>query len=184
MVDWVAALSGVSTALKIAKDLRDLDNSLDKAVLRSQVVSMMEQLTDVKLQIIEAREEASEKDQVIAQLRKDLNFRQTSLVDKGQWRYLANGAGLAQGFPICPVCEKKGTFLPLVQDRSRGAGGAVYVCPSCKANYGQRLPWESGKSDEPTSPAALKGAQRAPAVVGRNRADNGHRCEREVRSDG
>ena len=145
MVDWVAALGGVSTALTIAKDLRALDKSFDEAVLKAQIVVLMEQLTDLKSQIIDAREEASEKDRTIAELRKELEFRETKLVDKGQWRYLANEAGLAQGFPVCPVCEKKGVFLPLVQDRSRGSGGAVYVCPSCKSNFGQRLPYEKGE---------------------------------------
>jgi hypothetical protein len=145
MVDWVAALSGVSTALTIAKDLRALDKSFDEAALKAQVIALMEQLSDVKMQIIEAKEEAAAKDQQIADLRRDLDFRQTKLVDKGQWRYLANEHGLAHGYPVCPLCEKKGIFIALVQDRSKGAGGVTYVCPSCKANYGQRLPWEGGK---------------------------------------
>lgn len=29
MVDWVAALAGVSTAIQITKDLRQLDRSMD-----------------------------------------------------------------------------------------------------------------------------------------------------------
>ncbi|MBS3850489.1 hypothetical protein KD146_17455 [Devosia sp. BSSL-BM10] len=141
MVDWVAALSGVSTALTIAKDLRALDKSFDEAALKAQVVALMEQLTDVRIQIIDAREEASIRDQEITQLKADLTFRQTKLVDRGAYRYLANPDGNAEGYPICPQCERKGLFLQLVQDRSKGAGGVVYVCPACKSNYGQRLPY-------------------------------------------
>lgn len=127
--------------MTIAKDLRALDKSFDEAVLKTQIVVLMEQLTDVKLQIIEAREDSSAKDQEITRLRNDLDFRQTKLVVKGQYRYLANSEGKAEGYPICPQCERKGLFLQLVQDRSKGAGGVVYVCPACKSNYGQRLPY-------------------------------------------
>lgn len=140
MVDWVAVLSGVSTSLQIAKDLRALDKSFDEAVVRAQLVNLMEQLSDVRVQVLDAKEEAAAKDALIAELRSDLDFRQTKLVDKGRFRYFADENGEAKGNPICPVCEKKGIYHAVVQDRSKGAGGVTYYCPGCKANYGPRVP--------------------------------------------
>jgi hypothetical protein len=118
------------------KEIRTIDSQLDKADLKLKIADLTEALSEAKLGIVDVADQIQKKDEEIARLNALLVFKADNLVSKGAFRYFADSDGKASGVPICPVCERKGLFLKLAQDRSKGAGSATYVCPSCKANYG------------------------------------------------
>ncbi|MCD4509728.1 hypothetical protein LQT97_00625 [Brucella pseudogrignonensis] len=140
VVDISAALSAVTAAMGLAKELRSIDKEFDKAELKLKIADLAEALSDAKQNILTIGDDLRERDAEITRLQSLLNFKAEKLIDKGQFRYFADAEGKATGMPICPVCERKGNFLAIVQDRSRGAGGINYLCPSCKANYGMHPP--------------------------------------------
>ncbi|MDW9786806.1 hypothetical protein GOB29_19705 [Sinorhizobium meliloti] len=135
-MDIAAAISGITSALGLVKELRDINAQFDQAELKLKIADLTEALSEAKLGLVDVAEELQAKDAEIANLKEQLQFRATKLVDQGHFRYFADEQGKAAGVPVCPVCETKGLFLKLAQDRSKGAGSVTYVCPSCKANYG------------------------------------------------
>lgn len=139
-MDLAGALTAVTAGLRLAKELRDIDHQLDAAELKLKLVDVTEALADAKSALIDAQAALGEKDAQIDDLSKRLRFRETKLVDRGQFRYFANDDGNARGRPVCPRCEARGEYLQLAQDRSKGIGRITYYCPGCKANYGPHVP--------------------------------------------
>ncbi|MGO7133426.1 hypothetical protein AB9E06_21470 [Rhizobium leguminosarum] len=139
-MDVVGSISAVTAALGLVRELRSIDTQFDKAELKLKITALTESLSDAKQGLIEVADQLRKKDEEIARLNALLSFRDEKLVDKGQFRYFADEAGDAKGLPICPVCERKGNYLVLAQDRSKGAGRITYYCPGCKANYGPHVP--------------------------------------------
>ncbi len=139
-MDIVTALASVTAALKLAKELRDIDHQLDKADLKLKVAQMTEALAKAQTALTDAEAELRAKGEEISKLKAGLQFRATKLVDRGQFRFFADEAGNAKGTPICPRCEQRGEYLAVVQDRSKGIGKITYYCPGCKANYGPHVP--------------------------------------------
>ncbi|MDW9787716.1 hypothetical protein GOC19_06390 [Sinorhizobium meliloti] len=135
-MDIAGTLASVSAALGLVKELRSIDAQFDKAELKLKIADLTESLSEAKLGLVDVAQELQAKDAEIANLKEQLQFRAAKLVEQGSFRYFADEHGKPTGVPICPVCEKKGLFLKLAQDRSKGAGGVTYACPSCKANYG------------------------------------------------
>lgn len=124
----------------MASELRHIDHQLDSADLKLKLVEMMEALAKAQSDLVEAQAELDKKDAQIARLQSEAAFRSTKLVGRGQFRFFADDAGNPKGRPICPKCERRGEYLEVVQDRSRGAGRITYYCPGCNANYGQNVP--------------------------------------------
>ena len=60
MVDISQGLTAVSTALTIAKQLRDIDRSVDEATFKMAIADLTEALADAKVAIAEAKSENSE----------------------------------------------------------------------------------------------------------------------------
>lgn len=139
-MEIATALSTVTTALKLATQLRDIDHQIDKADLKLKIAQMTDALAQAKTALTDAETQLRAKDAEIEHLRSEVQFRATKLVDRGQFRFFADETGNPKGRPICPKCEKRGDYLEVVQDRSRGAGGVTYYCPGCKANFGPHVP--------------------------------------------
>jgi hypothetical protein len=139
-MDIAGSLSAVTAALSLVKELREIDTQLDKAELKLKITDLTSALSDAKLGLIEIAEDVRAKESEITRLKNIIEFRETKLVDKGQFRYFADKNGNATGLPLCPLCEKTADFLSLTQDRSKGIGKITYYCPKCKSNYGSYVP--------------------------------------------
>jgi DNA-directed RNA polymerase subunit M/transcription elongation factor TFIIS len=139
-MDIASTLTTITAALGLAKELRDINDQVNEAELRLKVAELMTALADARTGLVEVAEQMRSKDGEIEKLRSELAFRSTRLVDKGQWRFFADANGNATGRPICQKCEKRSEYFELVQDRSKGAGGATYFCPGCRSNYGTHIP--------------------------------------------
>jgi hypothetical protein len=139
-MDIAGALATLTAAIGLAKELRDIDHQFDKAELRLKIVEMTDALATAKAALVEAEGVIRDKDEEVSRLRSELALKATQLVDRGQFRFFADEAGNPKGRPICPKCEKRGDYLEVVQDRTKGAGRITYYCPGCKANYGPHVP--------------------------------------------
>jgi len=138
-MEIAGAISGITAALGLAKEIREIDSQFDKAELKLKVADLTVALSDAKLGLLDVAEQLRTKDKEIAQLRELLTFRETKLSDQGEFRYFVNEDGDPKGAPICSRCEKTGNFHTLVQDRSKGIGKITYYCPACKANFGPHV---------------------------------------------
>lgn len=139
-MDIAGSLSAVTAALGLVKELRDIDAQFDKAELKLKIADLTSALSDAKLGLVDISQELKAKEDEISRLRATIEFRETKLIDKGQFRFFAGDDGKGKGLPICPVCEKRGDFISVAQDRSHGIGKITYYCPKCKANYGPSVP--------------------------------------------
>lgn len=119
-MDISVAITGIDAALKTLRGLRELEKSYDAAVLKGQLVDLMEQVTDAKMALVDARGE-------ISQLKEKLNAKAKMVEFKGQF-YAANEAGEPIGVPYCGAC--------LVEDGTQIRYNSVlgnWLCPRCKA---------------------------------------------------
>lgn len=72
-MDIPAALTAVSAALGIVKQVRDIDKDYDTALLKSQMAELYMGLADVKMALTDARQEIHDRDQAIRELEEKLS---------------------------------------------------------------------------------------------------------------
>jgi hypothetical protein len=83
-MDIASGLSAASAAITIAKDLREIDRSVDEATFKLKIAELTEALADTKIALSDARNKISEKDGELHELRNEI---------------LALKSG-----DVCPVC--------------------------------------------------------------------------------
>jgi uncharacterized Zn-finger protein len=145
MVDWTAALSGVATAVQITKDLRALGQSMDEAASKAQLVTLMEQLSEVRMQLLDAREEARQKDEEIARLTKVETDVGSKLFQNGFF-FDTFDDGAPKGDPYCPYCIERKEGLYRLHKVEKP--GRPWHCPHCKTEYrtAPSYSWEKSTS--------------------------------------
>ena len=133
MTDWTAALGAVSTSLTIVKQLRDLDASMETAVKKAELISLMEKLSEVRMQLLDAREEAREKDATILKLQSfDAESLRHKVFERGFY-YDAFEDGSPRGDPYCAHCIDTKRGLYRLQRSTKG--GRLDYCPECKNEF-------------------------------------------------
>lgn len=132
-MDIAGTITAVGSALKIVKELREIDAHLDQASLKLKVAELTEALAEAKLGLVDVAEELKAKDTIIAQLNERMRYRAENLIDHKGFRY-QQVDGVPKGRPYCPVCETKGIYVMVAQDRN--TSGHPYKCPSCRADFG------------------------------------------------
>lgn len=132
-MDIPGALSGVSTALTIVKQLNDIDKQVDEAGFKLRIAEATSALAEAKLGLIDAQEELRLKGREINDLKGLLKYRVENLVDYRGYRY-ASSESQPIGAPFCPVCEETGSHIKLT--RMLATPGQPLVCPKCKSNHG------------------------------------------------
>ncbi|WP_421591105.1 hypothetical protein [Shinella sp. M27] len=131
-MDWAGALSAVATAVGVAKDLREIDKGLDQAEMKAKLADVISNLADVRIALVDAREEMRAKDLEIARLKETFAFKAT-LVDVRGFKFETLPDGTPKGFPFCPRCEVSAGKLHRL---SRPKFGSDLACPECKTPYG------------------------------------------------
>jgi hypothetical protein len=132
-MDVAGTISAVTAAIGFARELNSVDGQVDQAALKLKVAELTTALADAKLGMVEVAEQLRAKDKEIADLKERLRYRAENLIDHHGFRY-AQVDGQPKGLPYCPVCEHKGLYVKLAQDRN--TKGYPYKCPSCKADFG------------------------------------------------
>jgi hypothetical protein len=84
-MDLVTALATLGQAIKLTKDLRDIERGFDAAAQKAQIAELYSALADVKMALTDASEEIHAKDRKIKTL-------------EAQIEELKSG-------DICPICE-------------------------------------------------------------------------------
>ncbi len=125
------SISAISTALGIAKTLRDIDKNYDAASYKAQMADIVNALTDAKLALAEAREVIAEQCKDIDKLRASFELQSKLVKGDDNYDYLADEQGNPTGFPICPKCEGEGK---IVQTKRQG-GHLNARCPTCSQEY-------------------------------------------------
>ncbi len=130
-MDITSAVQAIATAIGIAKDLREIDRSVDEASFKLKLADLTESLADAKVSLVEAQSALQEKEQEILRLKRSFEFRGTTVSKRG-FSYEDRGDGTPQGSPFCPRCEAKDGFFILLNQ----CGGAFDLqCPECKSKF-------------------------------------------------
>ncbi len=132
-MDFVTALATASAAMKIAREIKELDAAFDKAVLKSQMVDLMDKLADVKGSLIDIQEEVRLKDAELARLRDVMDARSTTIEKRGfRYKESPETPGEPYGYPFCPRCDEVDGRLVSTVNSPAGRGA---TCPQCKQMY-------------------------------------------------
>jgi hypothetical protein len=131
-MDILGGIAATKTAIDIAKTLKDINKSFDEATYKANMTELIENLSEVRLALVEAKEQIFEKDREIETL-KMINIERGKLVKAaGGYHYQANDGGEPVGFPVCPKCDAvDGRLIHLVEH----VRGHVGKCPACATEY-------------------------------------------------
>lgn len=131
-MDIISGIAAVTSALGIAKTLREVEKSYDEATYKIQISDLIGALTDAKLAMADAKEKMAEQDREITRLKDSFEKQRDLYVGPGDYKFFKNDKGVPSGFPICPRCEaKEGRLVQLKQDN-------VIIqakCPVCSNIY-------------------------------------------------
>lgn len=72
-MDIMSALASVGQAIKIAKDLREIERDMDSASYKAKAADLYSNLADLKMALTDAKEELHEKDTVIKKLQAEID---------------------------------------------------------------------------------------------------------------
>lgn len=124
-------ISAVSTAIGIAKTLRDVDKTYDAATYKAQIAEILNALTDAKLALAEAKDEIAEQAREIDKLKASFELQSKLVKGDDNYNYMADENDNPVGFPVCPKCEGEGK---IVQTKQHG-GYFTSRCPRCSQEY-------------------------------------------------
>lgn len=134
MIDWPIAFTTISQALKVAKELREVEKEISLADLKLKVTELTSSLADIKLTITQAKTESVEKDEEIGRLKALHRRLENDTVEINGYRFRkAKDRDGPAGNPFCPVCFQKQGMLFEMTDTI--LSGRPLKCPSCSAIY-------------------------------------------------
>ncbi|TCJ39699.1 MULTISPECIES: hypothetical protein [Bacteria] len=130
-MELAAGISAASSALEIAKAMRQIGKDYDAVVIKGQVVDLMDKLLDVKTALQDAKAETEAKDHEIEQLKQAAQVR-VETVERHGMRFRASQVreGEPQGLPFCSRCDQVDGRMITTADNGRGV-----KCPQCKATF-------------------------------------------------
>lgn len=125
----VTVLNGIKTATEIAKALKDIDISIERAELKLQMAQLISALADTKISAAEIQELVLEKDKEIQELKNMLTIKE-KIIRFGDAYYPVNSSGKATGSPYCSHCWE--SQCKLIHLHSKGVNK---ICASCNTLY-------------------------------------------------
>ena len=131
VIEFCALLSSTSAAIGIAKAVREFQGMFDRADLKIKMAEHSGTLADVKIALVDVRDEHAAKDQEIERLRTAFAFRGETVGSSG-WRFQKTRSGPAYGKPLCPKCiDDEARFILA---RQYGGDSEVF-CPHCETKH-------------------------------------------------
>lgn len=131
-MDIPGALTGISTALTIVKQLNEIDARVDEASFKLKIAEVTAALAEAKLGLVDAQQELRDRDIELAELRRKLQFKAEETTSHKGMTYDAID-GKPVGAPYCTLCEAQGKFIRLVEHVN--VSGQPWKCPVCKADF-------------------------------------------------
>ncbi|MEX2696513.1 hypothetical protein [Rhizobium mongolense] len=86
-MDIPAALTGISTAISIVKQLNEIDQKVDESVFKLKIAEATANLAEAKMGLVDAQEVLREKDKELTLLKERLRYRAENLTDYRGYRY-------------------------------------------------------------------------------------------------
>jgi hypothetical protein len=137
MVDWPIAFSTVTNAINLVKQLGAIEKRIDQATLKMTVADLTSSIAELKLTLVNAKEEAAAKEAEIERLQSTYKRSKDDLIEHIGYFYRKRpppNEGPA-GNPFCPVCyQTKGL---LFETTFTTEAGRPTECPSCRAKFTQ-----------------------------------------------
>ncbi len=131
-MDIPTGLTAISTALEIFKGIKQIDKGIDQAEQKLQNAEFISALANAKLALVDAQEQALEKDGEIAKLKAHLDTRNKT-VDFGGFMFDADEKGNATGYAYCPNCDVNEFKHIRLVDHYERFGNTC--CPGCDKKY-------------------------------------------------
>lgn len=131
MIEFAQALTAVTAAIGLAKELSSTEREVGKAELKLKAAELMCALADAKIALTETHDEIAQRDREIAKLRE--NFAKVGeMIEYCGYYYEMKDRGPV-GFPYCPHCKSDGKWSRLTpNDKLMEAR-----CPNCQNVFGQ-----------------------------------------------
>lgn len=127
----MALLNGLKVATEIAKNLRELDASLEKAQAKSELAELINALADARISASDMKLDLDEKDRRIRELESALKVA-GSVVRRGEAYFTEAGEGRSADGPFCSRCYD--VDRRLVHLNRHPVHGSQKMCPECKAS--------------------------------------------------
>jgi hypothetical protein len=131
MVDIVAGLAAAGQALKIVKELNEVDRQLDQATLKLRIAELSGSLATAQIALADAQQALRGKDDEIATLRRNFQDARELVEYDGFW-FRSGADGKPRGRPYCPKCYRRGVLSLTVFTLKEGR---PYDCPECGGSY-------------------------------------------------
>jgi hypothetical protein len=123
-----AALTGVKTAVEIAKLLKDSSTTLEQAEIKLKMAELISALADVKIEIADVQSQLLEKDERLKAIQKELEIKSNLAYEKPYYWLMKEED---KDGPYCQLCYDKNKQLIRLQ----GGGRNAWFCHSCKSNF-------------------------------------------------
>ena len=130
-MDIPAALTALSPAITVVKQLKEIDLKVDEATFKLNIAEATAALAQAKLELLDAQEVIRAKDRELAELRGAMKFRSDNLTRHKGLSYEQKD-GKPIGVPYCPSCEDEGQHIRLVHFFAEP--GMPWKCPKCKVD--------------------------------------------------
>lgn len=132
-----AGLNSIKIALAIAKELKGATTAINDAEIRLQIADLLEALAEVKIKLVDAKDENLELKEKIKELKVALAKQDEVVFRDGYYFCVKPKEGKPDG-PFCPNCYSSKNVLSLLTEVTghfRVFG--KYECPSCEKNFGK-----------------------------------------------
>lgn len=126
-----SALSGINSAIDIAKAIKNASSSIQEATLKLQLAGLMNALADSKTQIAELKNFFVEKETEIQELKKEIELihsNEKPIIEKGCYRF-KDDSNL-----YCVTCWEK-DMKKISLTRAHPMLHKLLECTKCKAKY-------------------------------------------------
>lgn len=133
LISIIAVLNGLKTATEIAKTVKDIDISIEKAELKLQMAELINAIADAKVSVAEIQEVVAKKDKEIGQLKESLQMK-AHLVRYRDAYYEQNEKGKETGMPYCSHCWEANKKLIHLHSK-----GVQRICAACNTIYWQEM---------------------------------------------
>lgn len=136
-MDLMTAIAAATKSLEALKSVREISKDFDAAAFKAKIAELMSDVADMKIALIEVKDELAAKDKEIDRLKAAFSRRETETVEVYGFRYEKSGHGEPMGAPFCPRCETVSGVLMHLADVRKKDMGSIMTCPNCKAEYGR-----------------------------------------------
>ena len=134
-MDIVAGIVAVTEALRLTKELRNIDLELDKVELKLHLVDLYHRLLESKEALQDAKEERLALKQQISDLEGRLRQRANLFDERGRL-YELDEEGNRSRDPYCNLCYvKEGKLYRMHRRNGHEYVRAHYWCDNCKNAY-------------------------------------------------